>query len=203
MLSRRIFVQSAIVSAGLAGSARAAVQRGLAETARGVNPVLVARALDALARHNEVIWSRDVIGIADFGLPSSQPRFHVVDLLAGTTTSLYVTHGQGSDPQHTGMLQFFSDTPDSLCTSEGSYLMGEEYVGKHGLSRRMLGIDPSNAHVYVRNVVIHSAAYADASMIARQGKLGRSDGCFAFSGKDIGFVLAKLGRGRLVYAGRA
>jgi hypothetical protein len=205
MLSRRTLLQSAIAGAAFAGSAARAAdgQRGLAAAAHGVNPVLVARALDALARHNEVIWSRDVIGIADFGLPSSQRRFHVVDLLAGTTTSLYVTHGQGSDPRHTGMLQFFADTPDSLCTSEGTYLMGDEYVGKHGLSRRMLGIDPSNAHVYVRDIVIHSAAYADAALIASQGKLGRSDGCFAFSETDIGFVLARLGRGRMVYAGRA
>lgn len=211
MLSRRTLLQSALVGvgagvgagAGLAGASRAAVQQGLAAAAQGVNPVLVARTLEALARHNAVIWSRDVIGIADFGLPSSHPRFHIVDLLAGTTTSLYVTHGQGSDPQHTGMLQFFADTPDSLCTSEGTYLMGDDYVGKHGLSRRMLGIDPSNAHVYVRNIVIHSAAYADPALIATQGKLGRSDGCFAFSPAVIGTVLARLGRGRMVYAGRA
>jgi hypothetical protein len=203
MLSRRTLLQSAFAASALAGPARGAVQQGLAATAQGVNPALVSRALDALARHNEVIWSRDVIGIADFGLPSSAPRFHIVDLLAGATTSLHVTHGQGSDPRHTGMLQFFSDTPDSLCTSEGTYLMGDEYVGKHGLSRRMLGIDPSNAHVYVRDIVIHSATYADAALIASQGKLGRSDGCFAFSEADIALVLAKLGRGRMVYAGRA
>jgi hypothetical protein len=203
MLSRRTLLQSAIAGAGLAASAPAAVQHGLAAAAQGVNPVLVARTLAALARHNPVIWSRDVIGIADFGLPSSRPRFHIVDLLAGSTTSLYVTHGQGSDPGHTGMLQFFADTPDSLCTSEGTYLMGDEYVGKHGLSRRMLGIDPSNAHVYLRDIVIHSATYANPSLIATQGKLGRSDGCFAFAEADIALVLAKLGRGRMVYAGRA
>jgi hypothetical protein len=40
-------------------------------------------------------------------------------------------------------------------------------------------------------------------MLAQQGKLGRSDGCFVFGEADLAIVLARLGQGRLIYAGRA
>lgn len=189
--------------ASLPAIGRAAPQQGLAAAATGVNRILVGRALDALARHNPLVWSRDVIAIADFGLPSSAPRLHLVDILTGTTTSLRVTHGRGSDPDHTGLLQSFSDAVGSAATSEGAYLTGPTYTGVHGLSRRLTGLDPTNGHAEERAIVIHSAWYADASVLAQQGKLGRSDGCFAVSPADIATLLAMLGEGRLLYAGRA
>jgi hypothetical protein len=181
---------------------RAAPQKGLAAAAAGVDRALVGRALDALAHHNALVWSRDVIAISDFGLPSAMPRLHLVDILTGTTTSLHVAHGRGSDPDHTGMLHSFSDVVGSAATSEGAYLTGPIYTGVHGLSRRLTGLDPTNAHAEERAIVIHSAWYADASVLAQQGKLGRSDGCFAVSPADIATVLAMLGEGRLLYAGR-
>lgn len=199
-LSRRALLG---MMASLPAIGRAATQRGLAAAATGVNPVLVGRALDALAQHNDMIWSRDVIAIADFGLPSATPRLHLVNILTSTTTSLRVAHGRGSDPDHTGMLQSFSDAVGSAATSEGGYLTGPTYTGVHGLSRRLTGLDPTDAHAEERAIVIHSAWYADASILPQQGKLGRSDGCFAVSPADIATVLAMLGEGRLLYAGRA
>jgi hypothetical protein len=204
--SRRHFLAAGMgaATAGLlAGAARAELQQGLASAARTVNPALVARASAALARHNTLIWSRDVIAIVDFGLPSSQPRLHLVDILANRTTSLLVAHGKGSDPDHTGMLQRFSNEVGSEATSEGAYLTGELYSGVHGLSRRLTGLDPTNDRAEERAIVIHSAWYADPSMVVTQGRLGRSDGCFAVSEHDIVFLLARLGEGRLLYAGRA
>ena len=201
-LSRRSFV-AMLAALGIATTGRAVSQQGLAAAATGVNPILVARALDALAQHNALIWSRDVVAIADFGLPSATPRLHLVNILAGTTTTLRVAHGKGSDPDHTGMLQSFSDADGSAATSEGAYLTGPLYTGVHGLSRRLIGLDPTNAHAEERAIVIHSAWYADAAVAAQQGKLGRSDGCFAVSPADIGLLLSSLGEGRLLYAGRA
>lgn len=194
-----------IIAAGLAAvslPARAA-QRGLAAAAGVVDPVLVARASAALARHEAAIWSRDVVAIADFGLPSARPRFHLVDILAGTTTSYRVAHGRGSDPEHSGTLQLFSDAVGSAATSAGAYLTGETYIGVHGRSRRLDGLEPSNAHAAERAIVIHSAWYAGADVAVRQGRLGRSDGCFAFGDADIATILARLGQGRMLYADRA
>ena len=175
---------------------------GLATAAPMLDPGLANRALAALFRHHAAIWSRDVVAIADFGLASSAPRFFLVDTLRGTTVSLLVTHGSGSDPDHTGTLQSFSDAVGSAATSEGSYVTGERYEGVHGPSRRLVGLDPTNAHAEERAIVIHSAWYANPEVAAKQGKLGRSDGCFVFGEQDIALVLAKLGRGRLLYAGR-
>jgi hypothetical protein len=174
----------------------------LAGAAQGVNPVLVERALLALDRHHAAIWSRDVVAIADFGLPSSLPRFHLIDIIAGKTTTLLVAHGKGSDPDHSGMLQNFSNEIGSLATSEGAYLTGEPYEGIHGASRRLIGLDETDSNAEVRAIVIHGAWYAGPEVVKRQGVLGRSDGCFVFSPTDIGTVLARLGRGRLLYAGR-
>jgi len=203
-LSRRILLTGALpLAAATIAPPAHATQHGLAAAAPRVNPWLVDRALDALARHNAAVWSRDVVAIADFGLPSSAPRFHLVDMLAGTTTSLLVAHGKGSDPDHTGMLRSFSNRDGSAATSEGAYLTGDTYTGVHGLSRRLAGLDPTDDRAEARAIVIHAAWYADADMIARQGKLGRSDGCFAFGEQDIALVLARLGPGRLIYAGRA
>jgi hypothetical protein len=193
----------ALVATGWPAIGNTALQRGLAAAAPMIDPLLIARALDALARHNAAVWSRDVVAIADFGLPSAMPRLHLVDILAGTTTSMRVAHGRGSDPDHTGMLQSFSDLAGSAATSEGAYLTGEIYTGVHGLSRRLIGLDPTNAHAEQRAIVIHSAWYAGTDVAARQGKLGRSDGCFAVSEQDIVFLLARLGQGRLLYAGES
>jgi hypothetical protein len=202
--SRRTVLRSAaLVAACGARTVDAAVQRGLAAVAPTVDPALIARALDALWHHDGIIWSRDVVAIVDFGLPSSVPRFHLIDMLAGRTTSLLVAHGKGSDPQHTGWLQTFSNENGSEATSEGAYLTGETYTGVHGLSRRLTGLDPSDANAEERAIVIHSARYVDPSLIITQGRLGRSDGCFAFSEQDIGFVLTRLGQGRLLFAGRS
>jgi hypothetical protein len=201
-LSRRNLLAAGVA---LAAAPALAVRSGggLAAAAPGVNPALLARALTALARHDRAIWSRDVVGIVDFGLPSSQPRFHLVDILAGTTATLLVAHGKGSDPEHKGMLQNFSNVEGSQASSEGAYLIGEAYDGKHGPSRRLTGLDPSCDLAEARAIVIHSAWYVGTDIVARQGKLGRSDGCFAVSVPDLAMVLARLGRGRLLYAGRA
>lgn len=202
---RRVLVSSALAAAGLGLGRRADAigQRGLGAVAAGLNAYLVGGASVALARHEAAIWSRDVIAIADFGVPSSVPRFHLISLLAGTVTSMLVTHGRGSDPEHSGMLQSFSNLSGSLATSDGAYLTGALYDGIHGTSRRLIGLDPTNSNAEDRAIVIHTAPYAEAAMIPQQGKLGRSDGCFVFGAVDLAFVLARLGEGRLIYAGRA
>jgi len=161
-----------------------------------------AQVMAALAQHEAQIWSRDVIGIVDFAQPSIAPRFHLVDLLGGVTRSYLVAHGKGSDPAHIGRLQLFSNIVGSEATSSGAYLTGEAYDGDHGRARRLIGLDPTNDNAMDRAIVLHSAWYVSSEVAARQGKLGRSNGCFVVSPGAIEEVLARLGRGRLLYAGR-
>jgi hypothetical protein len=133
-------------------------------------------------------------------LASHTPRFHLVDLASGAVSSHLVAHGIGSDPAHTGWLQSFSNRPESKATSAGAYLTDELYVGGHGQSLRLSGLDATNSNALSRAIVVHQAWYVSDELARARGVLGRSDGCFAFAQTSIGEVLARLGPGRLIYA---
>ncbi len=51
-----------------------------------------------------------------------------------------------------------------------------------------------------RAIVIHPAWYVNQSLIQDQGKIGRSQGCFAFAKEDISAVLERVPAGCLLYA---
>ena len=53
-----------------------------------------------------------------------------------------------------------------------------------------------------RAIVIHGAAYVDPHLIATQGRIGRSQGCFALAPAEVATVLERLGEGRMLYAGK-
>ena len=164
----------------------------------GIDPQLFARAKAALDQHQ--IYARDTIGIADFSRPSSEPRFHVVDLASGQVESHRVAHGRGSDPAHSGYLERFSNDFGSYATSNGPYTTGDYYDGKYGLSMKVRGLDWSNNNAEPRAIVIHNAWYAEDDMIPMHGMLGRSEGCFAMSRKSQYEVMRRLAGGRMIYA---
>lgn len=153
-------------------------------------------------RLENVLWRTDIVGVADFALHSSLPRLHFVNLDRGEVRSFLVAHGKGSDPEHDGFLKVFSNQFNSLATSRGAFVTGEWYRGKYGASMRLNGIDPDNNNAYDRAIVMHPAWYANPDMLARYGKLGRSDGCFAMPEADFAEALLHLGAGRLLYADR-
>jgi hypothetical protein len=155
-----------------------------------------------VARAGSSVWRRDIAGIADFARPSSLPRFHFVNLESGTVRSFLVAHGRGSDPEHCGWLQLFSNQPGSEATSRGAFLTAEWYTGKYGTSIRLVGLDNDNSHALDRAIVVHPAWYVDPSMIAKWGKIGRSEGCFAMAPGDFNEALWHLSGGRLLFADR-
>ncbi len=146
------------------------------------------------------LWRRDIAGVADYGLPSSLPRLHFANLETGQVRSFLVAHGKGSDPEHGGFLQWFSNQPGSLATSRGAYISYEWYVGKYGVSIRLGGMDADNSNALDRAIVMHSAPYAAPDMLARFGKLGRSDGCLAMAPADFNGALLHLSGGRVIFA---
>jgi len=164
----------------------------------GIDPQLFARAKAALDQHQ--IYARDTIGIADFSRPSSEPRFHLVNLGTGEVESHRVCHGRGSDPSHSGYLERFSNDFGSYATSSGTYMTADYYDGKYGLSMKVRGIDWTNNNAEARAIVIHNAWYAEDDMIPLHGQLGRSEGCFAMSRESQYAVMRKLAGGRMIYA---
>jgi hypothetical protein len=200
VLSRRFFINLAIAALA-SGSARATLARGRTESVGGqIDSSLLRRALDALEQHHDGISYRDFIGVADFSLPSRAPRFHLVNLADGNVRSHLVAHGRGSDPAHTGWLERFSNDPRSNATSAGAYRTGSLYLGAHGRSMRLEGLDPTNSNALSRAIVVHGAWYVNEEMIGHSGMLGRSQGCFAVADSSLPEILARLGPGRLIYA---
>ena len=161
---------------------------------------LFAIAKEQLERRGSGLWLRDVVGIADFGLRSSEPRLHFVDLERGAVDSYRVAHGAGSDPEHDGWLKWFSNVEESLCSSKGAYMTFGWYTGKYGTSIRLEGLDTTNSNALPRAIVMHRAKYCEPEHLARYGVLGRSNGCFAMSDADFKLALVRLAGGRLLYA---
>ena len=200
--ARRRFLQASIATAGLAvlgppSLARAAI---IWPGADNLDIAVAARA--GLERAGARVAHRDVVGVADFSQPSSAPRLHLVDMASGRVDSLLVAHGRGSDPERTGWLNRFSNDPGSDATSEGAFVTGDYYIGAHGPSMRLIGLDPTNNNAESRKIVVHAAWYVGPEMIQTHGMLGRSEGCFAVSAFDLPTVLARLGPGRVLVAGR-
>lgn len=196
---RRSFLRAGLAGCLAAGAFRPAMAAA-PEAAAERTIAGLARAL--LAENAGRVAATDVVGIANYAAPSWRPRFHLVDMAEGRITSFLVAHGRGSDPGHTGWLRLFSNDVGSNASSSGAYVTGERYVGKHGLSMRLSGLDPENSNAERRAIVIHAAWYVSDEMIGKHGKVGRSEGCFALSDSDLGAVLERLGPGRLLYAGR-
>ena len=167
---------------------------------QGINPKLLERAKAALNSHGSSIRYRDTIGVVDFSLPSAEPRFHLVNLVNGQVDSFRVAHGSGSDPDHSGFVERFSNDFGSHATSNGTYTTASTYDGKYGLSMKVDGLDWTNNNANARAIVIHNAWYAEDNMIPAHGKLGRSEGCFAFSRASQFQVMNRLAGGRMIYA---
>jgi hypothetical protein len=172
-------------------------------TPRVVRPGLMRRAMASLDAHSARLGARDRMAIVDFAAPSSQPRLHLVNLTDGRSTSLLVAHGKGSDPSHTGWLQRFSNQDGSEASCEGAFLASDYYVGKHGRSQRLVGLDATNCNALSRAIVVHGAWYSNADMLRTRGMLGRSQGCFAVGENELAGLFEKLGPGRMIYAAKA
>lgn len=209
-LSRRHFVGASVVAAtGLASSTlfatpkRPIAPKVAAQPVSANPPGIIEQAVAALDRHAAHIAHRDIVAIADYSLHSKENRFHLVDVQGGNVMrSFLVSHGKGSDRTNSGFLQRFSNRPGSHASSRGSFLTGETYFGKHGRSRRLHGLEEDNDRAFDRAIVIHGADYVDRSMAQRQGRVGRSLGCFAFERSEIAEVLELLGPGRLLFSAK-
>lgn len=187
-------------AAGLLPSSPA-VARAAENTIKSAD-ALRALAAKALETHRAEIAHCDVVALADFSEPSWRKRFHLIDMKQGAIASFLVAHGRGSDPQHSGRVERFSNAPGSNATSSGAYRTADIYVGKHGKSLRLDGLETANENAQARAIVVHGAWYVGEAMLQRFGKLGRSEGCFAFAADDLEIVLDRLAAGRLIYAGK-
>ena len=167
-----------------------------------IRPQLLEQALASYEQHQDAGLTYGMMMIVDYAKRSSEPRLHLLDLRTGVVRSLLVAHGQGSDRDHDGMADFFSDANGSHASSLGAFRAGERYQGGHGLSLALDGLDPTNRSARARAVVLHSQWYVSPEVVAQRGVLGRSWGCFVVERSMIDQVVSALEGGGFIYAGR-
>jgi len=114
--------------------------------------------------------------VIDFSRPSTARRMWVYDLRARALLfEEFVAHGRGSGAN---FATEFSNVPESNRSSLGLYRTGEAYIGKHGYSLRLDGLERGiNNRARDRAIVVHGADYVNAATARAQGRLGRSLGC--------------------------
>jgi len=165
--------------------------------------VLLPQAREALDRHAALITDRATVGLVDFAAPSRSARFYLLDMADGQVISTHlVAHGRGSDPGNSGWVQTLSNRPGSNASCEGAFVTGQTYFGEHGRSRRLIGLEPRNDMAEARAIVIHAASYVDPDMASDLGRIGRSQGCFAVTPREIDDVLELLAPGSLLFAAK-
>jgi hypothetical protein len=122
----------------------------------------------------------DKLAIIDYSRPSIDKRFWLFDLeKRQLLVEDLVAHGKGSGENYAGD---FSNQPGSLKSSLGLFRIGQSYLGKHGPSLRLIGLEPGfNDLAMDRAIVIHGADYVNPSFIQLHQRLGRSFGCPALS----------------------
>jgi hypothetical protein len=112
----------------------------------------------------------------DFRKSSNEKRLWVIDL----EEKKILFHSLTAHGRNTGNLfaENFSNTPNSNQSSLGFYITGQKYLGKHGISLKLHGIEKGiNDMAEARAIVMHGADYVSESHIKKYGRLGRSFGC--------------------------
>lgn len=188
---------------GIVGPARGAgddLHRALASEAPELSSAVLDKALTAMdcALADGANPARS-LAVIDFSLPSSEPRLWIFDLQEQRLLlHELVAHGQGSGDNRATR---FSNVEGSHQSSLGLFRTAESYVGRHGYSLRMDGLEPGvNDAARQRAIVIHGADYVASDWIDRQGRIGRSLGCPAVPREVAEQVVDSLKDGQFLFS---
>jgi L,D-transpeptidase catalytic domain len=153
-------------------------------------------------KHAGAASEKALLTIADFDQSSSQKRFWVIDLEARQMLfHSLVAHGKNSG---NATAETFSNVPNSEMSSLGFYVTQGTYIGKHGLSLKLEGMDKNfNSNAFKRNVVVHGADYVSEDFIQQNGRLGRSQGCPALPMENHAAIIDTIKDGTVLYLHKA
>ena len=99
------------------------------------------------------------------------------------------------------MATAFSNVESSLKTSLGLFVTRDTYVGQHGVSLRLDGLEPGfNDRASTRAIVIHGADYVNLDLVPRYGRIGRSWGCPALRAAIAKPIIDVLKDGQFVFS---
>ena len=142
---------------------------------------------------------RPVLTLVDFSRSSQQKRLWVIDVAAGRVLfHTLVAHGKASGGD---LPVAFSNQEGSEMSSLGFYRTAPAtYVGKHGQSLKLQGLDPGfNTNAESRAVVVHGADYVCEEFVRAHGRLGRSQGCPALPAGQAEAIVQAIKGGSVLY----
>lgn len=144
--------------------------------------------------NNNKIINNDYITICDFSQSSRNKRLYIIDLKNGRLLiNTYVAHGRNSGGEFATR---FSNRPESLESSLGFYITENTYIGEHGLSLKIKGVEKGfNDRAASRMIVLHGAVYAESNFLAHNGFLGRSFGCPAVPASESKAIINTIKNG--------
>ncbi|MDA6068868.1 murein L,D-transpeptidase catalytic domain family protein [Flavobacterium sp. AC] len=120
-------------------------------------------------------YNKNFAFFIDMKVHSGKFRFFVYDLKNNKIIDRgIVAHGSGSETGIKGKLKF-SNIPNSLSTSLGTYSIGNQYYGKFGKSYRLHGLDATNSNAFSRDIVFHY--YFDVPYKEQDNYICNSYGC--------------------------
>ena len=189
-------VTTAVVDSVESGSAILAANAAGA----GLRTEVLELALKAHSRFiSEGRTSSLLLTVIDYSLPSREPRLWVLNTETGAVLEReLVAHGNRSGGD---IANAFSNRPGSNQSSLGTFVTGKTYIGKHGKSLRLHGLDEGlNDLAFDRAIVIHGAQYVNEGIIDQLGRLGRSQGCPALSPAASARIIDLIKDGSVVFS---
>jgi hypothetical protein len=177
-------------SAAMANSANSA----------GINPTALKLGMNAYKyaqEHGQV--NKPYLTIVDLSMPSKERRLWVIDVKTNQVlANELVANGKNSGIDR-GVR--FSNSPSSKESSLGVYKTANTYIGKHGQSLRVIGLEKGiNSNALSRAIVVHPAAYVNSEFAATHGRVGNSWGCFALSQRVAPKVINLIKGGSVIFA---
>ena len=145
------------------------------------------------------LFEDSLLTVIDYSLPSTERRLWVIDLAHHRILfHELVAHGEGSGEM---FAVAFSNEPRSRQSSLGLFRTEDVYLGQHGESLRLEGLEPGvNDRAMERAIVMHAAAYVSPRVVTTYGRLGRSWGCPALDRTVSRQVIDRIKGGTALFA---
>jgi hypothetical protein len=161
---------------------------------------IFARALSGYYQLRDMgkLSEKQILTIIDFRKSANEKRMWIIDLATNKLLKYsLVAHGRNSGEHYAKQ---FSNTPNSNKSSLGFYVTGSTYIGKHGLSLKLKGMEKGiNDNAESRAIVMHAADYVSESYIRKVGRLGRSLGCPAVPSETHREIISEISGGTCLF----
>ncbi len=144
-------------------------------------------------------FTRPVLTVIDYSLPSNTPRLWVIDLAQQHVLyHEFVAHGERSGEN---VAVAFSHEMGSRQSSLGLFRTDEVYTGRFGYSLRLSGLEPGvNDRARERSIVMHGMADVNQAFAAQWGTIARSWGCPALPETVAPQIIDHIAGGSAVFA---